>query len=136
MFRLHGEASDVSYAKMSVFQVIARFTSQQKASTCAYVLTGLTMSSNMSCSKFFKPKLYPDRQPYSRNKARTLASQVVIAVSFMLPLSSFSTHIKKIVRFVPARMWHISLQKCTLGTNTQGNSYFALEHTQELPISK
>lgn len=44
------------------------------------------MSSTTTCSKFLELKLYPDRQPYSRNKARKLSSKVVITVSVALSL--------------------------------------------------
>jgi hypothetical protein len=37
---------------------------------------------------FIESRLYPDRQTYSRNKARKLSSQVVMAASFELLLST------------------------------------------------
>ena len=102
MLRFPGEASGVSYAKIAVVQVTARFTPHHQGSieTCAYLLTSLAISSNMICSKFLEPRFYPDRQRYSRNKVPKLSSQVVIAASFVLLMSVLHKY-KEIIRFLP-----------------------------------
>ena len=46
------------------------------------------MSSNIRCSRFLEPKLYPRHQLYIRNKAQKLSSQMVIVTSFVLSLSA------------------------------------------------
>jgi hypothetical protein len=90
VFRLHEEATGVSYAKTAVVpsdcEVHVTPSGLQMASTCAYLLTSLSVSSNMCCSKFLAPTLYPDRQTYRRIKARKLSSQVVTAASFVFSL--------------------------------------------------
>jgi len=75
-------------------EVHATPSGQERASTCAYLVTSVSVSSNMSCSKFLETKLYPDRQIYSRNKARKLSSQVVIAASFLLLMSNLHKYNK------------------------------------------
>ena len=84
----------------------------------------------MTCKKFWEHKIYPDSQLHSRNEARQFFSQVLMAPPCVLLMSTLHTHITKAVRLVPARTWHIWLQKSTLGTDTHRNCYFALVHTQ------
>ena len=75
------------YIYISDCEVYATPWGQQKAVTCACLLSSQSVSSNMSCSKFWEPKLYPDRQTYSQNKARQFFSQVLMAPSFVLLMS-------------------------------------------------
>jgi hypothetical protein len=79
----------------------------------------------MTCSTFLKPKLYLDREPYSRNKASQFPSRVVILISFMLSLSAFQKY-KNLSRFPGKNVIFFTSKSLS------GNSYFAPEHTQEL----
>jgi hypothetical protein len=140
LFRWHGEASDVSYAKTAVVQVIARFMPQHGNSKGHWPVR--TFNQPFKVLEHVLQQIF-GAQILSWNKDRNLPSQVVISavltsgdigslcVCFHCQLS---TYIAEFVQVVAARTWHISLQKSALGTNTQGNCYCALKHTQELSI--
>ena len=125
LFRWYGEASHVSEAKTAVVQVIAKCMPQHgKSKVYRHVRA---FNQPFKVLENVLQQIF-GAQILSWNKDRKLSSQVVISAAFVLSLSAL--HIRS--RVCPCCCGKNVIS--ALGTNTQGNCYFALEHTQELSI--
>ena len=133
VFTFSREAVSVSYAKIPVVQVTARFTPYHRDSTgidfCVSFNQPVKCSRTWAAANFCNPNFIMIANLTDKTKHVTFPHKWW----WRLPLCycQVYTNITIILRFVPARTWYISLLKSPLGTDIQRNCYFALVHTQE-----
>jgi hypothetical protein len=109
---------------------------QQRASAYAYLVTSLSMSSNMSYSKCLEPKLYPYRHIYGRNKARKLSSQVVIAASFLLLVSNLHKCDKSYTVYSGKNVTYFTSEKHSGNKNTLNLLHCPGTHSRQDILTK